>query len=363
MISVIGAGPAGSFYAFKEKHDEAHIFEEHPEVGNPIACTGILTDAVDQFINIPDDLVISKIRQFKLIAPYGQSVYVDLKKTNRVLHRARFDQFLAEKAVDAGAHLHLSEKFIGYKKKAKGLYMVKTDKGEYETSQIVGADGPYSAVAQAAGIYGKREFVRGWQARCEFPDLEEGVTEVHLGLGEFSWVVPEDDKIARVGVIGADTHLIKRDYHKLLGASKIIEDQSGIIPLYNPKQKLRKGKEDIFLLGDAATHVKATTYGGIIYGMIAGNYLAQDKESFIRNVNKKLAKDLWISLKMREMMNSMTEEQANEMLEIFQKKENNAILAAGDRNFPSRFLVQLLMKEAKLWKLGFGIFKNQMFGK
>src|SRR3989338_1634500 len=158
--------------------------------------------------------------------------------------------------------MHLGERFLGYKKDASG-YVIKTSKKTYPTSMIVGADGPFSSVAKAADIYGNRKFVQGWQARCRYKDLEVGTTEIHLGLGEFSWVVPEDNHIARVGVIGANSVRLKQDYHKLLGASKIIEDQSGIIPLYNPKQKLRKGKEDIFLLGDAATHVKATTYGGI----------------------------------------------------------------------------------------------------
>jgi len=60
-------------------------------------------------------------------------------------------------------------------------------------------------------------------------------------------------------------------------------------------------------------------------------------------------------------MNSMTESQCNDMINIFQKKHNKEILATHDRDFPSKFIVQLLMKEAKLWKLGFDIFKNKIF--
>ncbi|MFT4343554.1 MAG: hypothetical protein ACMXYE_02295 [Candidatus Woesearchaeota archaeon] len=360
MKAVIGAGPAGSYYASQEKSQDVHLFEDHKKIGTPVACTGIVTDAIEGFLKVPRRLVVSKIKQFKIIAPNGKATYVDLKKTNKVMDRARFDQYVFEKAVDNGAHVHLGESFRGYRTIGKGLYRMKTSKRSYDVPMIVGADGPKSSVARSAGLYGKRQFVQGWQARCKFPELENGVTEIHLGLGEFSWVVPEDDKIARVGVIGYNNAALKRDYKKLLGASKIIEDQSGIIPLYNPKQKIRKGSEDIFLLGDAATHVKATTYGGIIYGMIAGKYLAEDKETFVKNVDKKLSKDLWISLKMREYMNHMSEKQANDLITIFQKKTNNDILAEHDRNFPSKFVVQLLMKEAKLWKLGFDIFKNKL---
>ena len=359
MISVIGAGPAGSFYSSKaaQKGEDVHLFEEHKIIGLPVACTGILTDSVKSFVKIPKDLEVAKIERFKIVAPNGKSIYIDLKKVNMVLDRAKFDQYLFEKAKDAGAKIHLGERFLGYKKEGKE-YLLKTSKGRYATDMIVGCDGPKSQVARSAGIYGNRKFIWGWQARCRFPKLEEGTTEIRLDLGEFSWIVPENSKIARVGVLGIKNQKLLSDYKRLLGASKIIEDQSGIIPLYNPKQKLRK--DDVFLLGDAATQVKATTYGGIIYGLICGGYLAEDKETYVKRFNEKLGKDLWISLKMREFMNAMKEEQANELIEIFQKQNNARILSDHDRDFPSKFIVQLLMKEAKLWKLGFEIFKNKI---
>jgi geranylgeranyl reductase family protein len=363
MISVIGAGPAGTHYAAieKELHDsEVHMFEEHKVVGKPVACTGILTDSVSSIIKIPEELVVSKIKRFKIVAPNSKSLYIDLKKTNIVLDRAGFDQYLYQKAIDSGVKMHLGERFLGYKEQGKNNYVIKTTKNTYNTNMIVGADGPRSPVAKAAGIYGERKFIWGWQARARFPELEEGTTEIRLNLGEFSWIVPEDEHIARVGVIGIKNKRLLNDYKKILGASKIIEDQSGLIPLYNPKQKLRKAKEDIFLLGDAATQVKATTYGGIIYGLLAGGYLAEDKERYVKRFNEKLGKDLWISLKMRGLMNHMTEKQADELIEIFEKQDNKKILQEHDRDFPSKFMVQLLMKEAKLWKLGFQIFKNKM---
>lgn len=362
MISVIGAGPAGSYYSSLVKDREVHLFEEHKKVGLPVACTGILTESVKRVMDIDQDLVVSKIKKFKIVSPNGKSVYVDLDKTNMVLDRARFDQWVFQKAIDNGAKIHLGEKFVGYKKIGNNFSLI-TDKQSYDTEMIVGSDGVYSQVARVAGLEKERKVIRGWQARAKFPDLEEGVTEVRLNLGEFSWVVPEDDKIARVGVIGMDNALLRKDYQKLLGASKIIEDQSGFIPLYNPKIRLQKPKENIFVIGDAATQVKATTYGGIIYGLIAGQYLAEDKNSYEKRFNDKLGRDLWISLKMRDMMNNMSEEQANKLIEIFNKKENKSILETHDRDFPSKFVVQLLMKEAGLWKLGFDIFKNKMFGK
>ena len=359
-IAVIGAGPAGCWYAAQAGGKGVHILEEHERVGEPVSCTGILTDsAVGVMGEIPPELIINRIKVFKIVAPSGRSMYVNLDKVNLILDRGAFDRHLLKLALDAGASLHLGERFLSYRS-VGSRYEVLTTRGRHVVDMIVGADGPESPVAKAAGLYGDRKFVRGLQARCRYPGLEPEVTAIHLNLGEFSWVVPESGETARVGVIGPDEAALERDYRQLLGAAEVLEDQSGIIPVYDPHQKLRRDGERVFLIGDAATQVKATTYGGIIYGLLAGTFLAQDPELYVERISAKVARDLWISLQMRDLMNHMTEDQANELIDIFEKERNREIIARHDRDFPSRFIVQLLMKEAKLWKLGFNLLKNKV---
>ncbi|HET6452210.1 MAG TPA: NAD(P)/FAD-dependent oxidoreductase [Spirochaetia bacterium] len=363
MIAVIGAGPAGCYYASRVRGREVHLFEEHQTVGQPVSCTGILTDSVRRVIGeVPERLVVSRIRRFKLVAPGGRFLYVDLDKVNLILDRAAFDRYLLDQALANGAVLHLGERFLGYTPTDGGGYEVHTTRGDYRAHAIVGADGPESPVARAAGLYRSRSFVRGLQARCRFPGLEDGVTEIRLALGEFSWIVPEDGQVARVGVIGPDGPSLHRDYAALLGNAEIMEDQGGLIPLFDPRQKLRKPGENVFLIGDAATQVKATTYGGIIYGLLAAQYLAENPETYESRMAAKLGRDLWISLRMREFMNAMTEQQADELLEIFQRDHNKQIITQHDRDFPSRFIVQLLMKEAQLWKLGWKLLRTRARG-
>lgn len=361
MISVIGAGPGGSYYSsLAAKDSEVHTFEEDKAVGRPVACTGILTDSVRNIIDtIPKDLVVTDIKRFKIIAPDGKHIYIKLKRPDIVLDREAFDKHMYEKAVDAGAKIHMGERFLGYKR-IDGRYRIKTEKSSYDTDMIVGADGPTSIVAKSAGIYTDRKFIQGLQVRAKYPDLEPGTTTIYLNLGEFSWIVPEDDKIARIGVIGTNSKRLHEDYRKIIDGAKVLEHQSGIVPLYNPKQRLQKGHEDIFLIGDAATQVKATTYGGILYGLHAARLLAEDKDTYEKKFNRTLGKELRLSLMMRRYMNGMTDRQADELIDIFQKESNKKILAEHDRDFPSRFVLQLLFKEAKLWKLGFGIFKNKL---
>ena len=43
MISIIGAGPAGSYLASLLRKEEVEVFEEHDKIGLPVQCTGITT--------------------------------------------------------------------------------------------------------------------------------------------------------------------------------------------------------------------------------------------------------------------------------------------------------------------------------
>ena len=356
MITVVGAGPAGCHYASLVKDEDVTIIDKKPILGQPVQCTGIVTDSISRVLKIPDELVVSTIKKFRIISPNGKSVDVDLGKENKVMDRARFDEYTAQLAVDNGAKIVMNNSFNGFKKVGEN-YEVISQNGRIVSSKIVGADGPFSQVAKSADLYGRRSFLEGLQVRAEYKG-EVGVCEVYMGVGEFAWVVPEDEKIARIGVIGRN---VKQDFRRLVGNAKVCENQSGIVPLYNPKQKLRK--DNVFLIGDAATQVKATTYGGIIYGLLAGKFLSENPDTYEKEFNKKLGKDLWMSLKMRDALNVMSEKQANDLIQIFQKESNNKVLSEHDRDFPSKFVAQLLLKETKLWRMGFDLTMKKLFKK
>ncbi len=357
MISVIGAGPAGSFYASQEKHDDVHLFEEHKVVGKPFSCSGVLTNSISKIVKIPDELIISRIKQFKIVAPNKKAIYVPLKHPNLIIDRTKFDRWLFDKAIDNGATSHLNEKFLGYKKE-NNAYKIKTSKSTYDTNMIVGADGPFSQVAKSAKIFKERKSITGLQSRCKYKNLEEGTTTIFLDKGDFAWVIPEDDKIARVGVLGKPSKRLWKDYMNLIGKRKIIQNISGAIPVFDPKQQLRKG--NIFLIGDAASQLKATTHGGLVFGLQAAKYLANNKNTYEKNF-KHLNKELWISLKMRQLMNVMTTKQKNALITIFSKKQNKDVLSTHDRDYPSKFLFKLVLREPRLVSLGVSLLKNSIF--
>ncbi len=361
MFAIIGAGPAGSHLASCITKQEAKqgakqdvmLFDKktEEEIGRPVQCTGIFTSSIYRVLDLPDGLVQNRIRTFRMIAPDGKSLDVAMGKENLVVNRTEFDNFLLRKAKANGASLKLGHEFTGLElMPEKRIKLFFKGKQPVIADYVVGADGPHSQVAQAAGLYGDRTFLQGLQYRVE-GTFEPEVTLIHFGLGEFAWTVPEDEHTARVGVIGNN---VDAAFRKMTRGMKVIENQSGIIPLYNPRQRLQKGR--IALIGDAATQVKATTYGGIIYGLLAGTYIAEGWADYPARFNRKLGRDLWISLKMRQALNRFTDRDCSELIAIFEKETNKKFLQEHDRDFPSKFIFQLLMKEARLWKLGFKLF-------
>jgi len=356
MIAVIGAGPAGSYYASKADRD-IQLFEEHKEVGRPVACTGILTSSINDIMKVPDEVIISRIDSYKISSPDKSAITVRLKKPDILLDRAGFDRMLFEKAVENGAKTNLGERFLGYKKIGKG-YIVKTTRKTYNAEMIVGADGPNSIVGKSSGLIRNRQFVVGLQARCRY-NRTPGRVETRLGSKQFSWIVPEDKKIARIGLVG-EAKGLNNDFRRLIGKNRIIEYQSGLIPVYDTHQKIQKPHEKIFLIGDAAGHVKATTYGGIIYGLHAADYLAKDPESYEYRFKRDFNKELWLSLRIRRALDSMSSQEADKLIKIFSEKGNMKILEEGSREYPSKMILKLITREPRLIGIGLRILKKTL---
>lgn len=342
MISVIGAGPVGSYAAYLlAKHEDVSLFEEHREIGRPVQCTGIVTPSINKIIK--NKFVVNRVGRVRVFSPNNSFVELKIKK-NLVIDRARFDRFLAEKAVDAGARLFLKCRFKGFK-----------DKRFRKTKIFIGADGAVSEVAKAAGLFKGRSFVQGIQVRIK-TRVDADVVCFYLGIGDIAWVVPESGGIARIGLISrknAKTHFnsfIKRF------KGKTIEKQAGVVPVYNPTQITQK--DNIYLVGDAATQVKASTYGGIIQGLLAAeelSYAITNNKKYEKLWHKRLGKDLWMHLKIRQVMDRFSKKDYNCFVSLFQRDDVKKILEEHDRDFPSRFLMELLLKQPRLlrywWKL------------
>jgi geranylgeranyl reductase family protein len=279
MITIIGAGPIGSQAAklLARAGNKVRVVEEHSTIGKPVQCTGIVTQSLAKIIKPRKEFVVNRLKNVRVHAPSGNSV--DIKINDLVIDRTRFDRYLAEQAKEKGAKLVLNSRLVGIKNAGsqKKLKIInnKTKRTRTATTDIlVGADGPRSLVSGFIGNKQPHCWV-GVQASVKMK-VDETTYSAYFGdkfPGFFGWVVPENETKARVGIATADNpKQVFNRFMKRFEKCKILEMQGGLIPKYNPRICVQK--DNAYIVGDAATQVKATTGGGLVPGLKAAECLA-----------------------------------------------------------------------------------------
>ena len=353
MISIIGAGPAGSYLAYllAKKNYDVNVYEEHSQIGIPIQCSGVITPAIEDILPLKKDIIVNKIKKVRFHAPNKN--YFDVKiKEDYVFDRGKLDMYIASLAENAGAKFFLNSRFESLEEGKKVKF--KVNNKIHETDILVGADGPFSKVAQSVGLLKGRKHIVGFQARAKCDITDKHLVEIYLGYGEFGWLIPENDEIARVGIVGKKED--KKDFESLLKLtnSKILCYQSGMIPLYDPKMKSQK--DNVYLIGDAAGMVKGSSQGGILFSMLAGQCLVdsiQHKKDYQSLWKKKIGLDLWLNLQIRNTLKKFSSDDFNDLVNYFSKPELKDILSQNVRDFPSKFVAKMLIKEPRLLRFGF----------
>ena len=370
MISVIGGGPSGSYVAsLLAKDYDTTIYEEHDRIGKPIQCTGIVSKNLNEYV----DLKSSTINQVKGAFLYSKNNKFELR-TNKVqatiICREKFDNYVKQKAVDNGAKVLYNHRFVNHIKEGnngliKANFNVRTDSNnsqkQIETKYLIGADGPNSTVAKSANLLGERKNWFGAQATIK-GKFDPEMVELHLGSicpGFFGWLVPENDEIARFGLACMEKprfffdkfmeKISKREGYM----PQIVEWQGGLIPYYE-KQKCQEG--NVFLVGDAARQVKATTGGGIVMGIIAGEALNESirtGKSYDKLWKKKIGRDLWMTKLIRDKIDKFDDDDYDNLIQTLNGKSGDVLSNHGDMDFPSRFVFKMLMADPRLVKYAF----------
>jgi len=351
MISIIGAGPAGSYLAYllANTGKKVQIFEEHKTIGNPVQCTGIVTSEFQEIMEPKKEFTINQTNKARIFSLSGKCIDLKLGKDNHILDRYKFDSYLADKAQKAGAEFFPESKFISGN---KDFFIIKQkDKLKKIKKEIlIGADGPLSSVAKSYGMYGKRKLVLGFQYRAYMGN--DNAIEFYPGRGIYSWIVPESKNIVRIGIGDYISKGIKKQFDEFLKFKQIkkkdiIEAQAGLIPMYSIPNKIQKN--NAFLIGDAACQVKATTGGGIVPGLIAAKALSKaiiENKSYYQ-LTRKLRKELIIHMLARRIMDNFSKNDWDFLFRLFENKKNMEILETIEREKISKIAVPLLRNDPR----------------
>ena len=151
-IAVIGAGPGGSAAAKKAAEMGARVImiEEHPQIGIPRHCTGLLMSSrfnAEIRSMVPGHVFLTPRRLVRVYAPSGKLLKeIDIGSGGCCLtNRSELDKELAKLAVNAGSHIMLNTKVTGLLKNNGQIAGVTTN--SKETPEI-----PAKVVIVAGGL-------------------------------------------------------------------------------------------------------------------------------------------------------------------------------------------------------------------
>ena len=339
---VVGAGPIGSFVAYRlaKLGYRVAVFEKQAYVGEVVCCTGIVgKECFDRF-PVDHSTILSEVRSARLFSPSGQ--ILDLRKETAqayVVDRAGFDDSLSKLAQGAGAEFFLSTT-VDETVLMDNRVRVKTHcdgvSHSVEGLAAVLCNGFGGAFSRKNGLGRVGDSVLGAQVEVTASDTDE--IECYFGQsiapGFFAWLVPTSSGRARLGLL---TRRNPRQYlekllSRLTAQGKVVPIDAPITYGGIPLKPLNKTYgERLLAVGDAAGHAKPTTGGGIYYGLLCADIAADTLDGALRDNDfsakklsryesgwwKLLGKELQVGYMARRLYENLNDSQIERIFDLF----------------------------------------------
>ncbi len=364
-VAIIGGSAAGLFTAglLAEKGVDVRVFEASDRI-DPQKRTLIVTDYMRDLLgDICDDVVINRIHRYELFAD-GRAGTIFLNRPDLVLGRSSLILRLLEKAEEKGAKILTGRRFLDLKPEGKRLNFTLSLNGngrhaEDSAGVLVGADGALSRVAEKGG-WPAQETVPLVQAIVELPeDMSPETTRIWFIPEEtpyFYWLIPRSKTHGVVGLIGEDEERTRKALEEFLDKKDMapLEFQDAMVPLYTgwiPNHRI-VGGNDVYLVGDAAGHVKVSTVGGIVTGLRGARAVA---EAILNGGSSRklmaLRTELNLHKLVRRVLNRFTQREYISLLGLL-TTDTKRTLGRFHRDETSKLLANLILKQPRLLLLG-----------
>ncbi|HLN45002.1 MAG TPA: NAD(P)/FAD-dependent oxidoreductase [Candidatus Sulfotelmatobacter sp.] len=389
---VVGAGPTGCFAAIElAKHGvDTTVFEEHSEIGLPSHCAGHLSIRSLKNLglySLPNNIIENTFSNATFYSPSGSRFSVHLKQpVTCTLNRELFDKFLAEKAQAAGARFRLNSRVSSLlvdNGTVVGINVEKANNIEKVPAKIVvDAEGVGSRLLKETDLsnVSRKKLVYSVEAEIEnVQNIDRDTVEVFLGKdyasGFYAWIIPLLDETAKVGLatnVGNPKVLLQKLMAKHPVASKqFIRARIRRITFHSIPLSgiIQKAYTDGFLaVGDAASQVKPTTGGGVIFGLTCAQIAADVASEAINKSNvssnflqqyqkrciDKLGFDFRVMLQVRKFLDSLSDEKLDHAINVFNRLGvDKALSDVEEIDFQGRLFLQLLMKPAAIGAIAY----------
>jgi electron-transferring-flavoprotein dehydrogenase len=305
-VVIIGASVAGlhAAYLLARGGRPVYVFDQAEELGPP-ARTLIVTPRISAILGyVPSSAIVNRTPHLQLFSRTG-SVTIRLGEPDLIVERERLIRVQAQQAEAAGAQLLLGYQFRGLEPDHGGVVLhLQSQAGSQKhlrTQVLIGADGVTSQVAHAmergsrgdpseeqasrpqALVHGRGTTLSLLQATVALPDgVRADTTQVWFDPDStrfFYWLIPVSATRAAVGLIADDRNQAQMSLRSFLAARDLepLDYQGAQVPSYDrsglPAATISGAK--MYLIGDAAAHVKMTTVGGVVPGVRGANAAAQ----------------------------------------------------------------------------------------
>jgi geranylgeranyl reductase family protein len=333
------------------------VLEQKERLGRQVCCTGIIGRECVSSFAIDDNVILRQVNSTRLFSPSGRLLRLWREETQAcIIDRAAFNVAMASRAQDKGAEYVLDSPVRDIEVKDDRVSVEATRQGErlnFEARAVVIAAGFGSPLVKGAGLGKVSDFVMGAQAEVETNGIDE--VEVYFGQevapGFFAWLVPTLPPRALVGLLSRHSPglYLKKLMASLLAQGKIASAEAelsyGGIPL---KPLARTYSNRLVVVGDAAGQVKATTGGGIYYGLLCADIAASNLHralatnalstkslaNYEREWKRKLGRELKIDYYARKFYERLSDRQIDRMFDIIESNGiDKALLKAKDLSF------------------------------
>lgn len=306
-VLVVGAGPAGSSAARAAAEAGANtiFIDKKREIGVPVQCAEAIGEYLIPFLpfKIPEEQLIWKIDGMSF---WAEGIAIERSGgfwSAYAINREKIDEWLANKAIVAGAKLHLETELTDLEFSEKyhvTKAIVKTGEGmeEIVPKVVIAADGVHSKVLNKLGFTNLKDKC-GEVLSFELNNLnlyKPTYEQLYIGdfaPGAYAYIFPLSESRANVGVASSfPGKKLERCYAEFLeipevkeqlkNGTKVVE-KSGWAPIHYLTDKWVYG--NILLVGDVANQNFKPFVEGILPAIICGDIAGRTAYNFINGKN------------------------------------------------------------------------------